>query len=1244
MYNPVSTIRLQFNKEFTFREFESLIPFFSDLGVKTIYASPIFQSTPGSLHGYDVSNPLEINPEIGTEEELRNISKKLSENGIGWIQDIVPNHMAFHESNKWLWDVLEKGQDSEFAGFFDTPYSSDFYKGKLTSTVVGDAKVNYRRFFTIDGLICINVQDQKVFDKYHELIARLVHDGIFQGLRIDHVDGLYDPEDYFRKLRDLVGSDVYIIIEKILEPGEELDKNWPIQGTTGYEFLATVNNLFTWAGARNAFSDLYRSISPSDTPFNERVFANKQLILSKYMAGELDNLARYFIDLDLTDGEPFFNLKEAIAAFLIHCPYYRYYGKLPLDHRTYLEIEELIDDCRVRFPKYTDAFDQLDYALLEKPRENDKAYNERANKFYHRLMQFTGPLMAKGVEDTLMYNFNRFIAHNEVGDSPSEFGVSVNEFHEAMGRRNNGWNLALNATATHDTKRGEDARMRLNVLTDIPKQWTDKVNFWFHKNKIYQQAGQIDRNDEYFIYQTLIASYPGTHEDDFVSRVEEYMTKAMRESKVHSRWEDPDQSYENAVLQFIRNILDKDSGFMADFRPFFEKVANHGFANSLAQVTLKFTCPGVPDTYQSGLTWDLSMVDPDNRRPVDFKSVNGVKFSLTKKLLSIRSEHKNIFTYGHYRPLRVTGTKSRHVVAFAREYQGNFVVVAAMLHTVQLQDQASLDLTSIDWGNTSIQLPEDCAMIAQDLLDGNKITHAGAIEVSKIFGGLPVAVLMLKAPVTKRSAGILMPVASLPSEFSIGDIGASGRRFADYLFQARQKVWQVLPVNEADRSAGFSPYSALSSMAGSSILIDVKDLVQEGLLDASEVILRTNKGSRIDYEKSIREKLPLIEKAWKNFVHKKPVALTRDFSEFIEREQDWLHGYAQFKVLLHHHNNKPWTDWSIELKRRDEDAMKRVEVDFRDEILKMKWIQFIFFRQMKALRHYCNERGIQLMGDLPFYVDARSCDTWLYRDVFEIDDEGNVGGMAGVPPDYFNDEGQLWGMPVFRWEKNREGVYKWWTERLRKNLEMYDLLRLDHFRAFAEYWRVAPGSNNAVKGEWVCGPGIDFFDHLKGQLDSFSFVAEDLGDVGDNVYELRDRFGMPGMKVLQFGFGAEFPTSVHLPHNYSSNFIAYPGTHDNNTTKGWYNRETSLIERRNLDTYFNSKATPRNVSSLFIRVVYSSHANMAMVAMQDLLDLDERSRMNTPSTSTGNWSWRLKEMPGPELMERLRKMVFMYQR
>lgn len=1209
MYNPISTIRLQFNKDFTLKRAEELIPFFEELGVRTIYASPVFKAVPGSTHGYDIIDPLSINPEIGTEEELVSLSKKLGEKKIGWIQDIVPNHMAFHKDNVWL---------NESPELFDTSFSSDFFHGPLVKPT--DTQINYRRFFLINDLICLNMQSRKVFDRYHGLIAKLVRNGTFRGLRVDHIDGLYDPSEYLRRLRDLVGQDVYIVVEKILEPEEELCREWPIQGTTGYDFLAVVNNLFTSTSARPVFDNLYKSIEPERRSFEEKVVSSKRMILERYMAGELNNIVQYFFDLNLgnTDRTA---LRGAINEIMVRCPYYRFYGNhVPLKGEEYTAMLKLINDCRLKAPAFEPAFEQLVQALFEKPAKFDGEYNQRATKFYMRLMQFTGPLMAKGVEDTLMYKFNRFIAHNEVGDLPDEFGASVASFHRAMIKRVLEWPYTMNTTATHDTKRGEDSRARLNVLTDIPTEWADKITHWFAMNTDIRSKHPIDPNDEYLIYQALVQSFPGNATEQYLKRLIAYTSKALREAKVHTRWEAPNEGYENSVSSFIKSILDDKSQFMRSFLPFVKRVTEHGEINSLSQLLLKITCPGIPDIYQGSLGWDLSFVDPDNRRQVDYDKLRGNrKFELTKKLLKARNEHEKIFTFGHYRPLKVTGPLRSNVIAFGREYQGSWIVVAATLHSAQLK--------TVDWLGTTVQLPEDCC------------APNSSLEVGQLFAEEPVALRVFEKSNRERRSGILMPIASLPSNFPIGDIGQSARRFADFLFASRQRAWQMLPLNAVDKQSYFSPYSSVSSVAGSSMLISMEDLVDEGLL-APDDVDRHWKKNIVEYEVASRKKNLLLQKAWKKF---KSHASHDEFKKFIIDERSWLDGFAQFSLLQKIHGPS-WTKWPEDVRRHDADALSRLEREYADELMTIRWVQFVFYRQMKSLRRYCNDRDIILIGDVPFYIGLNSADVWEHRNVFAIDENGNIKNAAGVPPDYFNSEGQLWGMPVFNWQTQADDVTRWWTQRLRKSLDVFDYVRLDHFRAFSAYWSVPADSTTAKTGEWMKGPGLKFFEAARQELGELRLIAEDLGDITQDVYDLRDRLKLPGMKVLQFGFGTDFPTSTHLPHNHSTEFIVYPGTHDNNTTRGWFEYDIGEHEVEHLSAYFNTRVTKGNISELFIRAAFASNARMSIVSMQDILKLGARARINKPSTTYGNWTWRMNTMPKEEIVELLRRLVYLYER
>jgi malto-oligosyltrehalose synthase len=879
MNNPVATYRIQFHSAFTFDAFERIIPYLQKLGVCTIYASPVFEATPGSTHGYDGVNPHRINPEVGTEKQLKAISEKLRQNNMGWLQDIVPNHMGFHQNNPWLMDLLEKGKLSLYTNFFDAVWTSALFKDeplmvpflgnpldeviqnneltvayqqqqglvlqyydsyyplspatytqilggdtlpeslkglarqigsvqqiteaetcalkwsgwkqklikalkdestkqyfdqriaavnqdkeklqqiagnqsyRLCSWKETDFDINFRRFFTVNSLICLNIQDPAVFSHFHRMIKNLVDTGVFQGLRIDHIDGLYDPAQYLERLRELAGEDTYIVAEKILEAGEELPESWPLQGTSGYDFLAQLNNLFTHTAAQKRFNSFYTALVNNNAPVEEQIAEKKAHILFNHMGGELNNLYRLFINLKLADKKLMAGLhpetiKDALGQLLIHCPVYRYYGnQLPLQNDEYDAVKSLFKRAKETQPDLKQALNLLEVALLEKPKIGNADYNKRALQFYQRLMQFSGPLMAKGVEDTLMYTYNRFVAHNEVGDAPDAFGMSVKRFHQLMQERQRLWPLAINGTSTHDTKRGEDVRARLNVLTDLSKTWLKTVKQWQQLNAGLKQNNAPDANDEYFIYQTIVGAYPmpGEPDDDFANRLPEYLTKALREAKVHSDWAKPNEEYEKATLNFAAALLNPEGEFWASFQDFQQKIADYGVLNSLAQVLLKFTCPGVPDVYQGCELWDFSLVDPDNRRPVDYDkrsqllddtlSYTGnpadlpehlwqnrysgqVKQWLTHKLFTERQQATELFAQGSYLPLKVKGAYQDYVMAFARRYRQQWYITVVPLHLAELCREQDRTLQNLKWKNTRIILPTEAPANWQNVLTG----------------------------------------------------------------------------------------------------------------------------------------------------------------------------------------------------------------------------------------------------------------------------------------------------------------------------------------------------------------------------------------------------------------------------------------------------------------------------------------------------------------------------------------------
>lgn len=760
VFDPTSTYRLQLHKDFTLHQLEAIIPYLSALGIRTVYASPIFEAAPGSLHGYDGVNPNRINPEIGTEEELVRIASLLKEKGIHWIQDIVPNHLSFHENNAWLMDVLAHGRQSQFANYFDIDWEHPDFDGKLMVPFPGspleeklkkelpaaahyvithwtetDKRIDYRRFFTVNSLICTNIQYRQVFDLFHALIGKLVTQNVFQGLRVDHIDGLYNPPGYLADLRNLAGDDTYIVVEKILEPGEALPTDWPVQGSSGYDFLGMVNNLLTYNGAEYALTAHYYDITRDSTPVSKQILEKKSHILFEHMNGELDNLVRLYKQCGLnSQQEEDGKLKERIAQYLISCPVYRYYG---------------------------DGFGVM---------KEDKGKNTDVQRpFYTRCMQFTGPLMAKGVEDTLMYTYNRFIGHNEVGDSPEFFGYSAGDFHRLMIDRQRQWPLSLNGSSTHDTKRGEDARARLHALTGLYEEWMPLSNKWFEENTALKNNGAPDANDEYLIYQTLVATHPyplssAQHETaDYPARLKEYLHKALREAKLHSSWSSPNEAYENACVGFANRLLDPQHDFWKTFEPFLKKVADYGMINSFAQLVLKFFCPGVPDVYQGTELWDLSLVDPDNRRPVDYqlradmlgknspisdlwasRETGEIKLKLLQLLLRARNQHAEWLSSGEYLPLEVSGKYSAHVLAFLRRQDSHMLLLAVPLNTALMHHRYSDRSEATwcwDWEDTMIALPAGGEGQWKDLLHERSLPLTQAVPANEIFRGFFVAVL-----------------------------------------------------------------------------------------------------------------------------------------------------------------------------------------------------------------------------------------------------------------------------------------------------------------------------------------------------------------------------------------------------------------------------------------------------------------------------------------------------------------------
>ncbi|MFN0047596.1 MAG: malto-oligosyltrehalose synthase [Cytophagales bacterium] len=836
---PCSTYRLQLNSGFPFSELKNIVPYLHKLGISTIYAAPITKAIVDSSHGYDAVDPIALNPQIGTIEELKELGILLKSLNMNWLQDIVPNHMAFENTNTWLNDVIEKGEKSSFWHYFDIDWQNgkqpkkievpilsksleeslqngdlklifdiggfsiayfkniyplsvagvlfihdllletiktddvlihqlkDFvdksnsfaikewlqFKNEFSSSVINDrdkarkieidscierinadkkllelviqnqniafypyqsadVEMNYRRFFTVNSLISLQMQDEKVFDHFHQFVYYLYNEKLIQGVRIDHIDGLLDPKQYLDRLRNLLGADCYIIAEKILASTEEIPKDWNLQGTTGYEFLALMNRLLTNGAGAEEITAFYHQFVPFVKPYQEIVFDNKWRFLQTKMGGELANLARLLADLLLLPANVEADrIKLALSLFMSSFSVYRIYpDQFPLSKNSLGVIDQAI-----AFAIEKDNGLELEMKLLRSLFEQGNDQNLAPNKleFLKRLMQFTGPLAAKGVEDTTFYVYNPIISHNEVGDSPAELSISIDQFHEKMLLRQQNSPYSLNATATHDTKRGEDGRMRINALADVAQEWNNLVNQWHAINQPYITArngkSMPSPNDEWFIYQSLIGSFPEDLKltDSFIDRTKNFIIKALREANVETSYGEPNTQYEHICVLFIDCILKKNHPFLYSFIPFLAKIIPLATTYSSIQTIIKITAPGIPDLYQGSELWELSYVDPDNRRPIDFQlrtqlldqiieksNANGVdivdfirqkrevgaeKMYVTWKMLTLRQNFQDVFLLGHYIPLSVIDQENK-VIAYARTFGNKWAIVVTVIH------------------------------------------------------------------------------------------------------------------------------------------------------------------------------------------------------------------------------------------------------------------------------------------------------------------------------------------------------------------------------------------------------------------------------------------------------------------------------------------------------------------------------------------------------------------------------------
>lgn len=919
---PSSTYRLQFNPGFTFEHAERIVPFLHSLGITDVYASPIAKARPGSVHGYDVVDYSELNPELGGEQALNLFSAALRNREMGLLLDIVPNHMGvLHESNRWWWDVLENGPGSPFADYFDidwhppkeelqdrvsiatlgqqfgvclesgelkvdftdegvfvvryydkvfptaprtwttlllraldllkqqeppqvseedimefesiitglrnlplreetepgkiierqrekevakrrlralieasppvkisinsiladlngTPGQSasydaleQFLKGqayRLSFWRTAPDEINYRRFFDVNELAAIRVELPQVFKAVHELVFRLVQEGHVTALRVDHPDGLFNPPQYFANLqhachlalssREMSTSEfpaqerdcaIWVVVEKILAADERLRTDWVVHGTTGYDFLNAVNRLFVNPAGERPLLKLYTKFTGSSVNFKELMNECKKLILDVSMSGELVVLARRLDRISehhrRTRDFTLPGLQDALAEVIAGFPVYRSYigpdsEKVSEDDRR--NILTAIRAAKRRNPSIDPAIYEFigSVLLLELPEGILEHQVDERRDFALRFQQFTGPVMAKGLEDTAFYRDFPLLSLNEVGGEPEKFGMTAEEFHRCCQYQYEHWPHTMLTTSTHDTKRSEDVRARINVLSEIPREWERAVLRWRQINR--KRKRQVEgihvptSKEEYMLYQSLVGVWPLDAADlaDLPRRLREYMIKASREAKVHTSWVNVNAAHEEALQNFIAQIIDPKRGakFIAAFEEFHAVLAPFGAINSLSQLLLKATCPGVPDFYQGNELWEFSLVDPDNRRPVDYSKRSAmlenmnvaqpdpqlihdlvinwrdgrIKMYVTSRALNFRRDNPALYLRGTYSPLKAAGPMADHVIAFSRHDNGSSAITVVPRFLARTGIQPNSIVAPAAWEETYLLLPD----------------------------------------------------------------------------------------------------------------------------------------------------------------------------------------------------------------------------------------------------------------------------------------------------------------------------------------------------------------------------------------------------------------------------------------------------------------------------------------------------------------------------------------------------------
>ncbi len=970
---PRATYRCQFNKDFTFRDAEALVPYLDVLGISDLYASPILRATPDSTHGYDITDPRELNPELGTRRDFDRLCAALRQRDMGLLLDIVPNHMGIgDDSNAWWLDVLENGPSSPYAAYFDIDWEplkpelhgkvllpllgetygkvleagqiklgykggaftltfgartlpvapatyaailqdpaayllltlgeshpavqeiqsiltaisylpsrsesdpaklaerlreKEVIKRRIAALVVSCAEaqralenalvkfngvvgepqsfdaldalisaqnyrlaywrvaaeeINYRRFFDINTMAAIHNELPEVFAATHSLIFELLARGQVTGLRIDHPDGLWNPPAYFRQLQEtyvkrmiLARLDeplsaneeaelesaiaawfddrfrregkfnwpLYIVAEKILSETEPLPLDWAVSGTTGYDFMNLANSLFVDNTDEAELTRIFAGFTGRTTSFSQMEYTSKKMIMQDALAGEINALAhrlerlsehnRHTRDFTLN------GLLTAVREIIACLPIYRTYitGVDTVSARDRRFIDEAVRDAKQRNPRLPEmVFDYVrDTLLLHNLDKVGEDGRRDLLDFVMRLQQISPPVMAKSVEDTLFYVYNRLVSVNEVGGSPAVFGITPEEFGAENMRRCQQWPHALLATSTHDTKRSEDVRSRLNVLSELVGAWGEALQTWSRANANYKQmlpSGPApSANDEYLLYQALLGTFQQPQADDYADRIVDYMAKATKEAKVRTSWTNANVEYDQAVEGFVRAVL-QDESFIAAFLPLQQRVAYFGQFNALGQTLLKLTCPGVPDLYRGTEIWDLSLVDPDNRRPVDYRRIGRllrrlqshkgdraklaadllakgddgrIKLYVIQAALALRREQPRLFLDAPYRPVAARGEAAEHVCAFARVRAGAGVLVIVPRLVARLTGGELRPPLGEVWGETVLLLGEYAGRPARSLFTGEMVVLGERVLLADLLRRFPVGLFQFDA-------------------------------------------------------------------------------------------------------------------------------------------------------------------------------------------------------------------------------------------------------------------------------------------------------------------------------------------------------------------------------------------------------------------------------------------------------------------------------------------------------------------